>query len=133
MRKFVVDSFVFIAYLRQEKGYLEFKQLLKRAKAKETKLFCCWLNLSEVYYKVWRKRGKETAQKTLSLIQKLPIELVSVSDELVLEAAEIKARYSVSLADCFVAALARKEKALILTGDPEFKKLKGLVLVEWLR
>lgn len=133
MKKIVVDSFVFIAYLRQEKGYLKFKRLLEGAKNKEVKLFLCWLNLGEIYYKVWRKKGREAAQKTLSLIEKLPIELVSVNDELVLQAAEIKAQYSISLADCFVAALARNERTLILTADPEFKKLKGLVSVEWLR
>lgn len=133
MNRFVVDSLVIIAYLRQEKGYLKFKRLLRQVRSEKIKLFLCWLNLGEVYYHVWRKKGKEAAQKTLSLVRQMPMELVSVSDELVLQAAEIKAQYPIALADCFVAALARNEGIPILTADPEFKKLEGLVSVEWLR
>jgi predicted nucleic acid-binding protein len=56
-----------------------------------------------------------------------------VTDDLVLEAMEIKALFPVALADCFVAALAKRESAPILTGDPEFKELGSLVAIEWLR
>ncbi len=133
MKKIVVDSLALIAFLRKEKGYLKVKKLLEEAKAKKVKLFLCWLNLGEIYYQVWRKRGQEDAQKTLSLIKKLPIELVSVSNELVLQAAEIKAQFPIALADCFIAALACEIKASILTADSEFKKLKNKVSLEWIR
>lgn len=133
MKKVVIDSFAVLAYLRQEKGYQKFKRLLQEAKVGKASLFFCWLNLGEVYYQVWRRRNQEDAQRALSLIQKLPLELVSVTNDLVLEAMEIKALFPISLADCFVAALAKREKAPILTGDPEFKKLASLVTIEWLR
>lgn len=133
MKNIVVDSVALIAFLRQEKGYLKVKKLLEKAKADKVRLFLCWLNLGEIYYQVWRKLGQEDAQKSLSLIKKLPIELVSVSNELVLQAAEIKAQFPIALADCFVAALAQETKACILTADPEFKKLKSKVSLEWLR
>jgi predicted nucleic acid-binding protein len=133
MKKLVIDSFVFLAYLRREKGYRKFKRLLQEAKVGKTRLFFCWLNLGEVYYQVWRKRSQEDARRALSLIRKLPLELVSVTDDLVLEAMEIKALFPVALADCFVAALAKRESAPILTGDPEFKELGSLVAIEWLR
>jgi len=133
VKNIVLDSVALIAFLRQEKGYLKVKKLLKKAKIGEVKLFLCWLNLGEIYYQVWRKRGQEDAQKTLSLIKKLPIELVSVSNELVLQAAEIKAQFPIALADCFVVALAKEIKAPILTADSEFKKLKNEVSIQWLR
>jgi len=49
-----------------------------------------------------------------------------------IEAAKIKSRYAVSFADCFAAATAIREKAEIVTGDPEFKKLEEQVDIVWI-
>ena len=59
-------------------------------------------------------------------------EVVLPDSELIWEAAEIKARFSISYADCFAAATALRFEASILTGDPKFKKLGDLVKVVWL-
>ncbi|MCX6375220.1 MAG: hypothetical protein NTU88_04140 [Armatimonadetes bacterium] len=45
----------------------------------------------------------------------------------------MKARYAISLADCFAAALAQDLDCPLVTGDPEFKKLEGMLKIEWLR
>jgi predicted nucleic acid-binding protein len=37
-----------------------------------------------------------------------------------------------SFADCFAAALAKQKKALLLTGDPEFKQVETQVTIDWL-
>ena len=50
----------------------------------------------------------------------------------VIHAAKIKARYPMSYADCFAVATAIKEKAAIITGDPDFKHIEKIVSVEWL-
>jgi predicted nucleic acid-binding protein len=50
----------------------------------------------------------------------------------VIEAARIKAEYPLSFSDCFAVDTARRENAIILTGDPEFKKVEHLVEIEWL-
>jgi predicted nucleic acid-binding protein len=47
-------------------------------------------------------------------------------------AGELKAVKKMSLADCFAAALAKREKAEIYTGDPEFKTVKREIKVVWL-
>jgi predicted nucleic acid-binding protein len=56
-----------------------------------------------------------------------------VDDPLVREAAEIKADHPIAYADAFCAALARRHKGRILTGDPEFKAVEKLVAVQWLK
>ena len=50
----------------------------------------------------------------------------------VISAAPIKADYPLSFADCFSVATARREDAIILTGDPEFKKIEHLTKIGWL-
>ena len=57
--------------------------------------------------------------------------LLSVSNNLVFQAAEYKAEYNISYADCFILASAMGHKAIVVTGDPEFKKVKHLVEIVW--
>ena len=40
-------------------------------------------------------------------------------------------QYALSYADCFAVATAIKEKATVVTGDPEFRKVEGLVGIDW--
>lgn len=49
-----------------------------------------------------------------------------------IKAAKIKAGHPSSFADCFAAATAKKNNSVIMTGDPEFKKIEDLVAIEWL-
>jgi uncharacterized protein len=49
----------------------------------------------------------------------------------VIEAAKIKGKYALSYADSFAVATAIKEKATVVTGDPEFRKVERLVGIDW--
>ena len=91
------------------------------------------INVGEVYYILFRKRGQEQADYFLeTIVAALPITTISNTFDDVIDAAKIKAEYPVSFADCFVAALSRKKDAAIVTGDPEFKQFEHLVTIEWL-
>jgi len=50
----------------------------------------------------------------------------------VIKAAKIKAEYPLSFTDCFAVATAKKNNSVIMTGDPEFRKIEDLVAIEWL-
>jgi predicted nucleic acid-binding protein len=50
----------------------------------------------------------------------------------VIEAAKNKGQSALSYADCFAVTTAIKEKATVVTGDPEFKKVDRLVGIDWL-
>ena len=128
----VLDSFALLAHFRQEERGIRVKEILFEAQQEKIKLFVSYINLAEVYYKTIREQGKRKAEEVIAAVRKLPIELVSASDDFVLKAAEIKAEYPIALGDCFAAALAVEKKAPILTGDPEFKKLEKLVKILWL-
>ena len=62
----------------------------------------------------------------------LPIEFHPVTRALADVAADFKARYKLSLADAFAAALAKERKAELITGDPEFKALEKEIKIGWL-
>ena len=50
---------------------------------------------------------------------------------LALRAGEIKARHPLAHADALAAALAMQAEAALVTGDPEFRKSEGELLLEW--
>jgi len=129
---FVLDSFALLAYLNGESGEERIVELLTQAQAGKCRLLLCTINLGEILYTVERRRGLSKAQQTQALIESLPIEEVPADRSLVLDAAHIKASHPISYADAFVAALAARELATVLTGDPEFETVKELVTVEWL-
>ncbi len=130
-RAIVFDSHAILKWTQKEPGYAKVKSLISECRGRSLAGFMNQLNLGEVYYKAIRASGLEKAREFLQNFERLPIEIVLPDSELIWKAAEIKANYAVSYADCFVAATAMRFNAVILTGDPEFKKLKPLVTVEW--
>lgn len=129
-KKSVLDSFALLAYLKKEKGFDKVKRLLA---SEGPQVFINDINLGEVYYIIARERGADKADYFISVIfPSLPINHVSNSLQEVIEAARIKAKYSLSYADCFAVATARRESAPLITGDPEFKKVQDIIKIDWL-
>ncbi len=73
--------------------------------------------------------GKETPRNAKR--ERLNFTILPVTNDLVFKAAEYKAQYSISYADCFVLASAIENNAVVVTGDPELKKVEHLVEIVW--
>lgn len=129
---YVLDSYALLAYLNAEAGQERVSEVLTQAQAGKCRALLCTLNLGEVLYTVERRRGLPQAQRTQALLESLPIKEIEAERSLVLDAAHIKAHHPISYADAFAAALAARESAVVLTGDPEFEAVQDLVEVEWL-
>jgi ribonuclease VapC len=90
------------------------------------------INWGEIYYNTFRVQGKKTAESVVSQLDRYPIEIVDVDRSLTYQAATFKGLYKIAYTDCFVAALALRFKASVVTGDREFKKLEKDIDVEWI-
>jgi ribonuclease VapC len=121
---YVLDSYALLAFLEAERGSERISELLKAATAGKCHLFMCVVNLGEVMYIVERERGLPKAQETLARIDELPIEIINADRSLTLAAAHIKRDCPIAYADCFAAALSEIKNATLVTGDPEFNKIK---------
>ena len=131
-RRFVFDSFAFLAYFQAEPTALEVKEILKQARNEEAEVFLSVMNLGEILYTVERKLGLDISQETLHDVLTLPVQIAEATLERVLSAAHIKACFPVSYANAFAVALAQETAATLVTGDPEFKRVESLVDVLWL-
>jgi len=132
-RKRLLDSFAMIAYLNKEKGFEEVREAMSEAQKSGDPVLMNEINLGEVYYILFLKRAPEKADYFIeTILASLPILTISNGFDDVINAAKIKAEHPISFADCFAIDTARKYNAVIMTGDPEFKKIDQLVEIEWL-
>jgi len=132
MTKYVLDSFAMIAYFEDEPGADKVSEILRVVMDRKAKGFMSVINWGEMYYNTMREQGVEEAERVLTQFDKYPIKLIEADRRLTYEAAKLKARYKIAYADCFAAALTLSLKALLITGDPEFKKLAQELSIEWI-
>ena len=122
--KIVLDSFALLAYLNKEDGFEKVRKILAKAQESGDCVLMNEINVGETFYVLYRERGPEKAEYFLdTILAGLPVEMVGNSLENVIDAARIKAQYPLSFADCFAAATAQREKAALVTGDPEFSNI----------
>src|SRR6266404_3807875 len=128
----VLDSFALIAYFRDELGAGAVESLLVTAGKKDIPLHMTDVNYAEVKYSIVKKDGAQAWEEAAKILQGLPIEFHPTTRALADTAADFKARFKLSLAAAFAAALAKEKKAELVTGDPEFKALEKEVKIAWL-
>jgi len=127
----VLDSFALLALLRDEPGADLVQEWLEDARAGRARLVMSWVNAGEVLYILRREGGSDAFVQARSSLSHLPISFITVFETDAIEAARLKARYRISYADAFCAALARIHDYPILTGDPELAALTSEVRVRW--
>ena len=88
------------------------------------------INVGEVFYFVRKQFSEELAEQWRTASATLPvmIEVPTAAD--IWDAAMLKSEWPISYADAFAAAMAFKYNCPGITGDPEFRKVKGLQ-IEW--
>lgn len=131
---YVLDSFAVLAFLGDEPGADRVSQLLEIAADGTCNLYMCAVNLGEVLYIEERERGLAHAQDVLARLDELPIEIIAADRMLALGAVHVKAECPIAYADCFAAALSLARRAPLVTGDPEFAKIKpeSNLRIEWI-
>jgi predicted nucleic acid-binding protein len=91
-----------------------------------------WLNVGEVFYVTARATDERAARDVVGDLRAI-LALDQPSPDRVLEAASIKAVYSMAFGDAFAIATAIAHDAVLLTGDPEILDAPGEWSVEDLR
>jgi ribonuclease VapC len=130
--KRVLDSWALLAWIRREPAARRVRELLLKADAGTLEVCMSWINAGEVYYMLVRKHDISIAQEFLERLPSLPIRLLTPDEVDIIAAAKLKSKRKISYADAFAAALAQKESATLVTGDPELRAMSDIVKIEWL-
>lgn len=133
----VLDSWPVIEWLRGNARVMQQMEILNaRARQKLLRFSISRINFGEIVY-IGRKDIRLSPRELdheLAVFRSLGIEIVSVPDERVDAAVELKSKYNIAYADAFAAALAIERNAPLATGDVELRALEaaGLLQLHWI-
>ena len=128
----VFDSWAVIAYLEGESAAEKVANHIADAHESDIPMFICVVNAGEVWYIIARETSIADADRSITELRHLGVEFVDADWPLAHDAGIYKSRHKMAFADCFSAALAKQKKALLLTGDPEFKQVEPEITIDWL-
>jgi len=129
---FIFDSHALLKFFQKEKGHEKVTHLLEEIRKSGEVKYISAINLGEIIYSTKREFGDQKKLEVLANIERLNFTILPVPNNLIFQAAEYKAQYALSYADCLALASAVEHKATLVTGDPEFKKVENLVDIVWI-
>jgi len=125
------DSHALLKLFQKETGHEKVARMLVQAKRLGTPKYISVINLGEIIYATKRAFGDQKKIEVLAHVERLGIRILPVPNDLVFRAAEYKASFSMSFAGCFALASAVEHRAVLVTGDPEFRAAEHLVTIAW--
>lgn len=121
MNRYVLDSWAFLAWLQDEPiAAAQVQSLLDQSEREECELFASLINIGEVYYLLAKRINEDRAMEFRNMIFRMPVKIVSATDEEVWQAVNFKKAFAISYADGFAASAALTQDAAVATGDVEF-------------
>ena len=127
MPAFCLDSLAILTLRDDEPGAEDVAMLLEGPDP----CFACFITRMEVLYRIWKDEDERAGRLAYEQLKALPLHWIEASEPLLEQAASIKARYALSLADAWIAAAAQQLGATLLHKDPEFRAITDLSQ-EWL-
>ena len=131
--RYLFDSHALLAFFQEEKGTEVVAKILRKTLKQRLDRLICVINLGEIIYMTKRRFGDNKKVEILGRVHQLGFKILPAPEALVYKAAELKADYPISYADCFALACALEQSAILVTGDPEFKKVSHLINIQWIR
>jgi predicted nucleic acid-binding protein len=122
MSKAVYDTRFFSAlYYSKDERLL---QRIKEEKRRQEK-FISTVVIHEVYRLSLQREGRETAMLRIALL-KQDFKVIPVTAEIAEISAELRQKHQLSMGDSMIAATASSLKALCVSDDPHFKRVKEI-------
>ena len=120
MKRYLLDTSALLTLRDDEPGADHVATLLW---SPDTSCLACCMTRMEVLYRVWKDEGEQAGKLALQQCLALSLQWIEYSDDLLLQAAELMACNSLSVADAWIAAAAMNEHAVLVHKDPEFGSL----------
>jgi ribonuclease VapC len=120
---FVLDTSAWIALDEKEPGADTVEAILAAAWRGHAEVHAAFVTLTELEYIRTREFDAQQAAELLTFARAQRVVWQHSDDEWCAAAAKLKALHTMSLADAFVAALARRLNATLVHKDPEFAVL----------
>jgi len=120
---YVLDTSAWLALIEDEEGADRVQDILESTGSASVQVFVSFMSFMEVFYITLQERDLEEAENRVRLMESLPIIRVESTVPLGLTAGKMKARYPISVADAWIAALAKDKDAVLIHKDPEYDQI----------
>lgn len=112
--QYILDTSSLVAHLIELSVSSQLKRFIPRAGLP-------FVALTELYYIMWRKAGQPLADQAVQHVLSWHLPLLVPDEQLSLLAGDIKIKFSLGIADSYVAAFAIKYNASLITKDSDFQ------------
>ncbi len=124
MKHYLLDTSALLTLHNDEPGSDRLVELFALAANGQAQISACFMTQYEIFYRVWKNQGEQSARMAYASVQALPIKWINQSTELLELAAAIKAQNKLSAMDAWIAASAMLTNATLVHKDPEFESLR---------
>lgn len=127
----LLDTSAIFCLKDNEAGAEEVSKVLEKA-SENHPVFVSFVSLTEYFYVLYQERNREEAYRAYLELKMLPLQVMESNEPLRLLAGEIKAVFSLSFADAWIAATAEHLGATLVHKDPEFEVLSKRISLKTL-
>ncbi len=120
----LLDSWVWIEYWKGGKYASNAAKYIEN----DEDAFVSTINLIEIYSWVARYYDENTAKNRVETVEKRTY-IIPLEKKISVDAAKLKLKYKLGIADAIVLATANHVKARVISGDPDFKGIDGVTLI----
>jgi len=133
MTTYVLDASALIRYLDDEAGAARVEEILKGATRGRARVWLSAIQWGEVAGNLRKRFGAADEARILSGFLPSEVEIVPVTGERAVSAAELKVDRKIGYADAFAVELAAgSPECVLVTADYGFKAVEELVRIEFL-
>jgi len=123
---YVLDTSALLTLIEDEPGADVVQDVLQRSREGKVAVLVSFMSFMEVHYITLQERDADEARVRVDLIMSLPVLRVESTESLGQIAGELKAEHRLSVADAWIAALAKDRNAVLIHKDPDFENVKSL-------
>ncbi|MBI5186501.1 MAG: PIN domain-containing protein [Nitrospinae bacterium] len=121
--RYCLDTSALRAFLKEEKGYEQVYSLLELAESRAVEIFYSFMSRYELLY-LSQRENKPWGRELLDFLNDFNAKEIACSEEILLKAAELKAKPGkLSACDSWIAASALCANAVLYHKDPEMDSL----------
>lgn len=128
--KYVLDTSAWLTLIEDEEGADEVQKIIEESIEDKSEIYVSFMTYMEIYYITLQEQDEKEARARIELISDLPVFKIESSENVGNIAAQFKAKNRISVADAWIAALAKTEKAILVHKDPEFDQLNNSVQLQ---
>ncbi len=120
----LIDSSAWIEFFSKGRNYKDIYEYLKQ----EDEIIVPAIVIFEVYRKICRSSSSEEALSAVASLSSF--EVVNVTKEIALTAADLSITYHLGMADSLILATAQDYNSLLVTLDHDFIKIPGVKVLK---